>query len=216
MVSVALRLVPRVAQRPATSSTAAARHVPLSAIRWYVLSGGSHVVSMPLPQNPLFQLTASRSSLLNLLIQVACGQRHRSRRVADLARDVVRLVLRRERKVGEAVARARAVRAGADLGARLLDLVAVDAEIPRRLRLPLERAAGVLALDSPGPAAARSPDWAAGMSPTAVAVPPPVNGVSPLNRKLCGIQFVYARALNTSYMPPRMLMYMSSRPKFSP
>src|SRR6185295_12481662 len=48
------------------------------------------------------------------------------------------------------------------------------------------------------------------------AVPAPVNGVKPLNRRLCGIQFVYARARKTSYMPPRRLTYMSSRPKFSP
>ena len=104
----------------------------------------------------------------------------------------------------------------ADLGAVELDLVALDADVPRRVRLPLEVAAGVLALVAE---VERIPGRRVGLRERRGqrrTMPAPWNGVSAPYAMLCGSQLVYARYLKTSYRPPRSDMYVSSRPKFSP
>ena len=84
------------------------------------------------------------------------------------------VVLDRKREVGVAVAGARAVGPGSDLGAAERNVIAVDTEVPGRLRFPFERATGVLALVPEVERHSRSRDSETGKSPYRLDVPAPV------------------------------------------
>ena len=145
-VGVARGLVPRVAQRE--------RGVPRQRTP-RAIQGEALVVVVGRQVCPVDVAAESRvvpayglEVVAEIAREIARSDRHRPRRIAHLERGVVGLVLLRNREVDITAARARRVGRRTDLGAGELDLVAVDAEIPRRLLLPLEVAASVLALDS--------------------------------------------------------------------
>ena len=84
---------------------------------------------------------------VKVAVQVIDGEVVLRRAVAELGRRVRRLVVDRDDEVDKAVAGAGPVRRGADLRPVALDVVAVHPEVPGRVALPLEVAAGVLAVE---------------------------------------------------------------------